>query len=203
MKTAFKPILYIIDDDANMLEALSWVAGSNGIETETYHNAKSFLEEFEAGYPGCILTDINMPEIDGMELHNCMKDIDVHMPVILITGFASVQLAVRAMKKGAFDFIEKPIDNLALLTAVRKAFAISMKHYEERRNSQQHKAPLKNLSKRESDVFNLVVQGFSSKIIGEKLTISQKTVETHRSNIMKKTNAKSLADLISLNNATA
>jgi len=198
-----KPTLYIIDDDTRLLDALSWVAGNNDIETETYDNAKSFLADFEPGHPGCVLIDIQMPDINGMELHHRLKKIDSHLPVVLITGFGNISLAVEAMKSGAFDFIEKPVDNDVLLATIKQAFAVSAKYYKTQQHIKEKQAPLNQLSKRELDVFNLVVQGFSSKIIGEKLIISQKTVETHRSNIMKKTKAKSLSDLIILNGETS
>ncbi len=199
MNPGFKPTLYIIDDDERMLDALSWVTSRNGIETKTYLNAGSFLKNFKVGQPGCVLIDINMPDINGMELHHHLKAIGNHLPVILITGFGSISLAVEAMKDGAFDFIEKPVDNNLLLTTIEKAFTISREYHETHHCIRQKKILLKQLSRREQEVFSLVVQGFSSKIIGEKLTISQKTVETHRANIMKKTRAKSLSDLITLN----
>lgn len=198
MSVALEPILYIIDDDICMLESLNWLTRSNGIETKTYNNANSFLEDFLPGSPGCVLSDMLMPGINGIELQNRLRILDAPLPVILITGFASVTIAVQAMKNGVFDFIEKPIDNTALLTTIKRAFAVNQKYHETRRHAQKQQTSLKNLTKRERDVYDLIVQGHANKIISEKLRIAQKTVETHRANVMKKTNARSLSDLIAL-----
>lgn len=198
MSVALEPILYIIDDDICMLESLNWLTRSNGIETKTYNNANSFLEDFLPGSPGCVLSDMLMPGINGIELQNRLRILDAPLPVILITGFASVTIAVQAMKNGVFDFIEKPIDDTALLATIKEAFAANQKYHKARRYAQQQQTSLKNLTKRERDVYDLIVQGHANKIISEKLRIAQKTVETHRANVMKKTNARSLSDLIAL-----
>ena len=200
MNAPYKPTLYIIYDDTETLDSLSWLAGNDGIETQIYSNANDFLEDFNPMQQGCVISDINLPEIDGIELHERLETLDAHLPVILTTGNGNIPLAVEAIKHGVMDFIEKPTHNLSLLTTIKKAFAINQEYHEKLLHTQELQAPLKRLSKRERDVFDLVVLGYSSKAIGDKLEICQKTVETHRAKIMKKTNTKSLADLITLNN---
>lgn len=199
MYTPYKPTLYLIYNDRKTVDTLCWLAGNNGIETKAYSSTNDFLEAFRPGQLGCVLSDIDMPEIDGIELHNRLEVLEAHLPVILSTGNGTIPLAVKAMKNGIIDFIEKPTDNLALLATIKKAFAVNQEYHECLQQTEEFQAPLKRLSRRERDVFDLVVQGFSSKAIGEKLSICQKTVETHRAHIMRKTQAKSLADLISLN----
>lgn len=199
MGTTYKPILYIIYEDTKTLDSLSWLAGNDGIETKIYSTANDFLEAFKPGQVGGVLSDMDMLEIDGIELHDRLEILDAHLPVILTSGNGNIPLAVEAIKHGVLDFIEKPTYNLTLLATIKKAFAVNQKYHEGLRRTQELQALLKRLSKRERDVFDLVVRGFSSKAIGDKLKISQKTVETHRAKIMKKTNAKSLADLIALN----
>lgn len=199
-RASYKPTLYIIYDDSKTLDSLGWLAGNNGIKTKIYSCANDFLEAFKPGLKGCVLSDMNLPEIDGIELHNRLETLDAHLPVILTSGNGNIPLAVEAIKNGVIDFIEKPTSSITLLAAIRKAFAVNQEYHEGLQHTQELQAPLKRLSKRERDVFDLVVQGFSSKAIGNKLTICQKTVETHRAKIMKKINANSLADLIALNN---
>ena len=202
MDTPYKPTLYLIYNDSKTVDSLSWLAGNNGIETKIYSSANEILEAFRPGQLGCVLSDIDMPEIDGIELHNRLELLEAHLPVILTTGNGTIPLAVKAMKNGIIDFIEKPTNNLAILTTIKKALAANQEYHESLQQTEEFQAPLKRLSRRERDVFDLVVQGFSSKAIGNKLSISQKTVETHRAHIMKKTQAKSLADLIALNSKT-
>lgn len=193
-----KSVLYIVDDDVGMREAISWLAGSNGIDTETYENAEDFLSAYETGMPGCLLADIRLPEMDGLTLAQHLQEIDPELSAIVITGHASIRLAVDALKGGALDFIEKPIDNEALLNAMRNGLALSQQKHEAKRALLDRLAPLRSLTLRERDVFEQIVLGHTSKVVGDILNISQKTVETHRASIMKKTGAHTLSDLIAL-----
>lgn len=193
-----KPVLYIVDDDVGMREAISWLAGSNGIDTETYENAEDFLSVYETGMPGCLLADIRLPGMNGLTLAQHLHEIDPELSAIVITGHASIRLAVDALKGGALDFIEKPIDNDALLSTIRNGLALSQQKHEAKRALLDRLAPLMSLTLRERDVFEQIVLGHTSKVVGDILNISQKTVETHRASIMRKTGAHTLSDLIAL-----
>lgn len=192
------PVVYVVDDDEAIRDVLEWLIGSVGLETRTFASAEAFLAAFDADQPGCLLLDVRMPGRSGLEVQRLLRDQDGLLPVILVTGHADVEMAVRAMKDGAFDFFEKPYRNQALLDAVQKAVAESLRRWEARLRERHAAQRLECLTTRERQVFDLVVAGETSKAIARTLGISIKTVEAHRAQVMRKLEADSLAQLMRL-----
>jgi RNA polymerase sigma factor (sigma-70 family) len=190
--------VYIVDDDDAMRESLTWLIESVGLNVETYASADEFLESYYPGRPGCVLLDVRMPGMSGLELQGHLQKQQVTVPVIMITGHGDVPMAVRAMKSGAIDFIEKPFNDEQLLESIRNALAID----DTRRDQQSFKAEvasrLAQLTPRESEVMDMVTAGKSNKEIANSLGVSAKTVEAHRAKVMEKMEAGSLAELVRL-----
>jgi len=190
--------VYVVDDDDAMRESLTWLIESVGLNVETYASADEFLESYYPGRPGCVLLDVRMPGMSGLELQGHLQKQQVTVPVIMITGHGDVPMAVRAMKSGAIDFIEKPFNDEQLLESIRNALAID----DTRRDEQSFKAEvasrLAQLTPRESEVMDMVTAGKSNKEIANSLGVSAKTVEAHRAKVMEKMEAGSLAELVRL-----
>lgn len=190
--------VFIVDDDDAMRESLTWLIESVGLQVETYASADDFLQSYYPGRPGCVLLDIRMPGMSGLELQSYLQQQQISVPVIMITGHGDVPMAVRAMKSGAIDFIEKPFNDEQLLESIRNALAID----DTRRDEQAFKAEvasrLAQLTPRESEVMDMVTAGKSNKEIANELGVSSKTVEAHRAKVMEKMEARSLAELVRL-----
>jgi FixJ family two-component response regulator len=191
-----EPIVHVIDDDESIREALTWLLGTVKIKAIAYPDAQQFLQSLPGDQPGCLLLDVRMSGLGGVELQRRLNEIGCDLPVIFLTGHADVSLAVRAMKAGAFDFLEKPFNNENLLDIVRAALAESLIRHQARAAARRAEAATQGLTSRETDVLRLLVAGRTNKQIAEELKISAKTVEFHRSNIMKKTSSKFLSDLV-------
>lgn len=190
------PIVHVIDDDEAMRDSLSFLLDTAGFRARTYESAVAFLARRDELEPGCIVTDVRMPEMTGLDLVRRLKETGAPHPVIVITGHGDVPLAVEAMKAGVVDFLEKPFDDEALLRAVRSALsthAAAAEHDAERRRFE---AMLETLSPRERDVLKGVVAGKPNKVIAYDLGISPRTVEVYRANVMTKTQASSLSELV-------
>jgi two-component system response regulator FixJ len=188
--------VHLIDDDDAVRQSLAFLLGTAGLAVRTYDSAVAFLNALPGVQAGCIVTDIRMPEIDGLELQRRLNDMKLGLPVIVITGHGDVPLAVEAMKAGAVDFIEKPFDDEALLAAVRTA--LDRQARDERRESElaEIRTRLESLSARERQVLEGLVAGLPNKTIAYDLNISPRTVEVHRANVMTKMQATSLSDLV-------
>jgi two-component system response regulator FixJ len=169
---------------------------SAGIEAKSYDSAASFLNDPQRGTSGCIITDVRMPGMSGIDLLRKLKSDGVTVPVIVMTGHGDVPLAVEAMKLGAFDFIEKPFDDDALLMSVRGALGVQEKHAREESQRQEIENRLAQLSTRERQVLDGLVAGQANKVIAFELGISPRTVEIYRANVMTKMQANSLSDLV-------
>ena len=197
-----EPTVFIVDDDEAMRESMTWLIESVGLKVQTYASADEFLQSYYPGRAGCLLLDVRMPGMSGLELQKHLKDQQVAVPVIMITGHGDVPMAVRAMKAGAIDFIEKPFNDEQLLESIRTALAID----DTRRDEQSFKAEvasrLAHLTPRESEVMEMVTAGKSNKEIANLLNVSAKTVEAHRAKVMEKMQAGSLAELVRLVVAT-
>jgi two-component system response regulator FixJ len=190
-------IVHVVDDDGAVRDSLTFLLGSADIGVRTYASAVEFLEHAdEAMAPGCILTDIRMPGMSGLELVQEVKRRGLNKPIIVLTGHADVSLAVEAMKAGVLDFIEKPFDDEALLSAVRMALARDEDGAERQAMRAQIEERFAQLSPRERDVFEAIAAGESNKSAGLKLGISPRTVEIYRANVMEKMGAKTLSDLV-------
>ncbi|MDP2706259.1 MAG: response regulator, partial [Burkholderiales bacterium] len=163
-----------------------------------YASAQEFLDDYEADSPGCLLLDIRMPEMSGLELQAELRRREIDIPVIILTGHGDVKVAVHAMKAGAVDFIEKPFNNELLLQGIQKAVADSLHSTGTRVRRQEILQRLETLTTRERQVLGIVVAGETNKGVARRLSISEKTVEIHRAKVMEKMQAKSLAELVKM-----
>jgi two-component system response regulator FixJ len=189
-------IVHLIDDDEAVRRATSFLLGTAGLAVMVHESAVQFLERLSDIQPGCIITDVRMPGMDGLELQRRLKEMSVAMPVIVMTGHADVPLAVQAMKAGAIDFIEKPFSDDTLLNAVRIAVEAHEKGGRSMVESAGTQAKIDLLSAREKQVLEGLLAGHPNKTIAYDLNLSPRTVETHRANIMIKMGANSLSDLV-------
>lgn len=193
-----KMVIHVIDDDAAMRDSLAFLLDVNGYKSQVYETADAFLAGGGAGTLSCVISDIRMPGMSGIELVRKLKRQGTSSAVILITGHGDVALAVEAMKAGAADFIEKPFDDAALLDAIRAALDTRHSAPGENSGRKQAEARLADLSPRERDVLQGLVAGKINKVIAHDLSISPRTVEVYRANLMAKTGARSMSELMRL-----
>jgi len=193
---ATTPIISIIDDQASVRHALGEMLNVFGYEVVTYGSAHQFLQVLDPARQGCIVTDVRMPGMDGIELVRELARRNVELPVIVISGHADVPMAVAAIKAGAEDFIEKPIDDRELVAAINRGLARTYANREQLETTQALRARYERLTPREVEVLLLVVEGYTSQAIGERLSISTRTVEGYRVQIMEKMQAESVAVLV-------
>lgn len=189
-------VVHLIDDDEWVRQAIAFMLTTSGFAVRVYESATAFLDALPSVQPGCIVTDVRMPGMDGLELQRELKNRSVDLPVIVITGHADVSLAVEAMKAGAIDFIEKPFNDETLLAAIRVAVE---RHSSNSRRTEEVAAiqtKLDSLSPREREVLDGLIAGLPNKTIAYDLNISARTVEVHRANLMSRMAANSLADLV-------
>jgi len=189
-------IVHVIDDDDALRDSLSFLLGAARLEVKTYESAEAFLSALPGVNSGCIITDVRMPNMSGVDLLRKLNELRVALPVIVITGHGDVQLAVEAMKIGAADFIEKPFDDEMLLNAVRAALARWEDKCKEVSERSSYVEKLETLSSRERDVLEGLIAGKANKVIAFDLGISPRTVEIYRANVMTKTGANSLPELV-------
>jgi RNA polymerase sigma factor (sigma-70 family) len=191
-----QPTVFIIDDDDGLRESLAFLMRSVGLAVQPFPTAEAFLEVHEPNQAGCLVTDVRLPGMSGIALQETLERRRTPLPVILISGYAEVPTAVKAMKRGAIDFIEKPFSNDVLLDCIRKAIDID----EARRRTPAARdrvlAYVERLSPREREVMQMMVAGTSIKEIAYDLGISDKTVEVHRSHVMKKMHVSSVVELV-------
>lgn len=190
--------VFVVDDDQAMRSSLKWLIESVGMSVEIYDSADAFIRNYYPGRAGCLLLDVRMPGMSGLELQEHFLDHQIKIPIIIITGHGDVPMAVRAMKAGAVDFIEKPFNDELLLESIRNALQLDV----EQRNMQTERAEiatrLAHLTPREHEVMDMVTDGRSNKEIAVTLGVSAKTVEAHRARVMEKMKAASLADLVKM-----
>lgn len=190
--------VYVVDDDQAVREALQWLMTSVSLPVRTFASARAFLDAYEPDQQGCVVLDIRMPGISGFELQKRLAARSDELPVIFITGHGDVHMAVNAMKAGAYDFIEKPIDDQLLLDTVQKAVEKSAKATRDHAHEAEIQRRQDLLTVREREVLDLILTGEPNKRIAARLEISEKTVEAHRAKVMEKMQAKSLAHLYKL-----
>jgi len=188
--------VYIVDDEEAVRKALRFLTKSAGLKSESFETAGEFLDALEHLGPGCLLLDVCMPDMGGLELQETLRERNVEIPVIIITGHADVATAVRAMKNGASDFVEKPIDSEDLLERVHKCLSGEARQRKSIDFRKQAAERMSTLSRRERQVMDGLVAGKRNKQIAESLFISFRTVELHRASIMEKLNANSLSDIV-------
>ncbi|HYD04962.1 MAG TPA: response regulator FixJ [Reyranella sp.] len=191
-----EPVVHVVDDDAAMRDSLSFLLEAAGMQARTYDSALALLDRMDVLEPGCILTDVRMPEMSGLDLVRRLKALNVAMPIVIMTGHADVPLAIEAMKAGVVDFLEKPFDDEALLSALRAALAQGQEARAEAQEQAAIRARIDSLSPRERDVLDGLVAGRANKVIAFDLGISPRTVEIYRANLMTKMQAGSLSELV-------
>jgi two-component system, LuxR family, response regulator FixJ len=193
---AKKSIVHIIDDDQAVREVLAFQLGSAGIDVRTYESAAGFLKVAPTVQAGCIITDVRMPDLSGIDLLRRLRDLKVNTPVIVITAHGDIPLAVEAMRIGATDFLEKPFEDEVLLASVRSALESGNREQKRQTERSNIEARLAALSNRERDVLEGLVAGRANKQIAYDLGISARTIENYRANLMLKMQAASLSDLV-------
>ena len=188
--------IYIVDDDEALRDSLVWLLESNGYAVASYESAESFLGFYDATLTGCIVLDVRMPGMSGLELFEELKRRRSTLPVIFITGHGDVPMAVSAVKKGAVDFIEKPFGDRDMLALIEQCLAAERENRRKRRLEAETARRLGQLTQREREVLDLIIAGKLNKQIADVLGISIKTVEVHRARVMEKMGANSLAELV-------
>lgn len=191
-----KQKVYVIDDDPELRDLLTWLLASVNIAAENYASAEQFLQDYEPGQPGCIVLDLRMPGMSGLRLFDHLRALGHHCPIIILTGHGDIAMAVRAMREGAFDFIEKPFSEQQLLERIQDALALDRQQQAQLTVIAEIKERLALLTPRERDVLDLLLEGKINKAIAVELGINERTVETHRYNVMEKMKVKSLGELL-------
>jgi RNA polymerase sigma factor (sigma-70 family) len=189
-------IVFIVDDDDAVRRALERLIRSVGLEVETFASGQDFLRRDPPARPACLVTDVRMPGLSGLELQQELTKAGLSMPMIFMTGHGTVPMSVRAMKAGAVDFLQKPVDEQQLLDVIHKALERGAREREERIRQAEIRTRMDLLTPREKEVFELVVRGMLNKQIAAELGASEKTIKVHRARVMQKMQADSLADLV-------
>jgi two-component system response regulator FixJ len=195
-----QPTVYVVDDDPQVRESLTLLMNSVGLNVEAFASAEEFLTHYrdDPGPPRCLVTDVRMPGLSGLGLQERLAAQGIKIPIIMITGYGNVPMAVQAMSAGACDFIEKPFSRQTLLMRVQEAIDRDAQHRAEQLRRAQVNAKLATLSQREREVMDLIVGGDNSKHIASKLAISEKTVAKHRAKVFMKMEVDSIAALVCL-----
>ncbi len=190
--------VYLVDDEVAVRRSVGFMLKTSGFEVESFESGEAFLKAAPHLEPGCVLLDVRLGAMDGLGVQQALKDKGVVLPVIIITGHGDVGLAVRAMKAGAVDFLEKPFEKTAVIASLEQALRHNDGRAELNRLSDQARAQLNGLTPRERDVLNGLVEGQSNKVIAYDLGISPRTVEIHRANLMSKLGVGSLSDALKI-----
>jgi FixJ family two-component response regulator len=197
-KSQQKPIVFVVDDDISVRESLELLIKFAGWQPETFASAEEFLTRPSSVGPSCLVLDVSLPNLSGLDLQKLITADHADMPIIFITGHGDVPMTVQAMKAGAVEFLTKPFDDEVLLTAIRHAIKRSMAVLHDQAEITALRSSYESLSPREQEVMRLVVAGMLNKQIGLKLGISEITVKAHRGKVMQKMNADSVADLVKM-----
>jgi len=190
------PTVYVVDDDAAIRTSLQLLCGTVGLPVRAFASAQQYLDEYDAESRGCIILDLRMPGGNGLGMLERLREYEYHMPVIVLTAHGTVPHAVRAMKQGAIDFLEKTVDDQELLDKIQQAIELDAANHVELEKCREFRERQRSLTDREREVMDFVVDGMSSKDIASELGISFKTIEAHRARIMKKMGARSVTHLI-------
>jgi two-component system response regulator FixJ len=193
-----KPRVYLVDDDLGYRQSLRFLLEEAGLNVVDFESAAAFLQAYEPKIPGCLVLDVRMPEMTGLELQEYILDERFNLPIIFITGHGDVPMSVEAMKRGAMDFIEKPFEARSLICAINQAFARDKERHLSQARKYQIQAMYARLTTREREVMRLVVAGKSNKQIASALSVSHRTVEVHRARVMEKMESHSLPELMNM-----
>lgn len=193
-----EPTVFIIDDDPAVLKSITFLLNSVGIPLKTYQRCRDFLDQYDPAVPGCLVVDVRMPEMSGLELQNTLSGRHIDIPMILISGHGDIPMAVEAMKKGAIDFLEKPFRDQVLLDTINKGFFkdAQLRKLKESRTAFEKQCSV--LTVREREIMNLLIKGKTNKEIARTLNISVKTVDFHRVHVLSKMKADSVLVLVKL-----
>ncbi len=190
--------VYVVDDDQAVRDSLGMLLNSMGVEYRLFDSGQAFLDAFEDNWRGCIVLDIRMPGMSGLELHARLLARASKIPVIFVTGHGDIPMAVKALHDGAFDFIQKPYRDQKLLDRINQALAWDTQHHSQEEKKRDLKQRFAELTPREREVMDCVVRGLANKVIAMDLELSQRTVEIHRARVMEKMAARSLAELVKM-----
>jgi FixJ family two-component response regulator len=193
-----KPVIYIVDDDDGMRRALTVLITTIGYQAVAFAKPTEFLAKYDPGQPGCLVLDVRMPEMSGLEVQQHLNKAGSMLPVILVSGHGDIPMAVQAMKDGAFDFLQKPFRDQELIDRINGALKLDAQNRESVDRLADLKAREQSLTPREREVLVLVVDGKANKVIAIDLGLSERTVEIHRANVMEKMGARSVAHLVKM-----
>lgn len=191
-----EPCVYIVDDDPGVLDALHTLVDSVGLSVVCCKSANEFLTAYTDSAPSCLITDICLPGMDGMQLQQHLKEYNINLPLIAISAHGDIAMAVEMVRRGAIDFIEKPFRNHVILKRIHEALDYDAERRKEETEHNTIKKSLCTLTPRENDILALLLTGLSNKVIAKELNLSPRTVETHRANILKKMNVDSVTNLV-------
>ena len=197
-KNKVEPLIRIVDDEASMRRALTILLEMEGWKVTCYSSAKEFLAEDAPSVPGCVILDVSMPEMTGLQLHSLLVEREYECPIIFLTGHGDIEMAVDSMKKGAVDFLQKPINEEKLLSAIAKAIDWDLSHRGWTVSQEEEMARYESLSKREKEVIGFVAKGLINKEISQRLGLSERTIEVHRLSATKKLKLNAPADIATL-----
>ena len=192
----FEPTVFVVDDDDGVRDALRILLESIGIQVATFDSVQTFLDAYDPVMPGCLVLDVRLPRFSGLELQEHLSRQDVNIPIIFVSGHGNVSMAVRTMKAGAVDFLEKPFDDQMLLDSIQRAIELDRQSREDSQWRRKVRERLENLSRREEEVLHYLIRGNPNKVIAHEMNLSTKTVETHRAHIMRKLGVNSMAGLV-------
>jgi two-component system, LuxR family, response regulator FixJ len=190
------PTVFLVDDDASIRDALSLLISLKGLRASVFNSAEAFLAVYDASWRGCLLTDLKMPGMNGLELQSTLRDRGVTLPVVVLTAHGDVNTTRSALKNGAVDFLEKPVDDDVLVDVLMNALRIDEERHREQLQRAQTTARLGRLTARERDVLDLLAEGLQHRDIAERLAISPRTVEVYKARMMEKLQCHTLADVV-------
>jgi len=191
-----EPTVFVVDDDPDLCDSLRYLIESDGLKAETYGSAQGFLDAYDPQRPGVLVLDVRMPGMNGLDLQQHLIDQGYEMVVIILTAHGDIPMAVRAVKAGALEFLQKPVNDQILLDSIRKAIRLDAQNRRQRQHKDEILRRLARLTPREQEVMDLVVAGKANKQIAHELSVSEKTVEVHRKRLMKKVQVGSAIELV-------
>jgi FixJ family two-component response regulator len=194
--TENEPTVFIVDDDLSVRRSTERLIRAAGLKVQTFTSAREFLKQPPAPGPACLVLDVRMPGLSGMDLQRELKQAGIHIPIVFITGHGDIPMSVRAMKAGAVEFLTKPFRSRSLLDAVRAAIERERSAYQEQSETGELRQRYEQLTPREREVMALVARGLLNKQVASELATTERTIKFHRANIMQKMHAESLADLV-------